>query len=76
MAEEMNGEMIGEMNGEMNKEMNGEMTGEMNGEVAGMISAQRQLSTFFHLRWWFSNCGSCPPIRYPAYQILASRFII
>ena len=53
MAEEMNGEMIGEMN----KEMNGEMAGEMNGEVAGIISAQRQLSTFFHLRWWFSNCG-------------------
>ena len=72
----MNGEMDGEMNGEMPEEMNEEMAGEMNGEVAGMISAQRQLSTFFHLRWWFSNCGSCPPIRYPAYQILASRFII
>ena len=50
MAEEMNGEMI--------REMNGEMDGEMNGEVAWMISAQRQLSTFFHLRWWFSNSGS------------------
>ena len=50
MAEEMNGEMIGEMNGEM--------YGEMNGEVAGMISAQRQLSRFFHLRRWFSNSGS------------------
>ena len=50
MAEEMNGEMI--------REMNGEMDGEMNGEVAGMISAQRQLSTFFHVRWWFSNSGS------------------
>ena len=42
----------------MAEEVDGEMTGEMNGEVAGMISAQRQLSTFFHLRWWFSNSGS------------------
>ena len=50
MAEEMNGEMIGEMNGEM--------YGVMNGEVAEMISDQRQLSMFFHLRRWFSNCGS------------------
>ena len=49
MAEEMNGEMI--------REMNGEMDGEMNGEVAGMISAQRQLSMFFHVRCWFSNSG-------------------
>ena len=46
------------MNGEMIREMNGEMDGEMNGEVAGMISAQRQLSMFFHVRWLFSNSGS------------------
>ena len=76
MAEKVDGEMAEEMNGEMPEEMNKEMAGEMNGEVAGIISAQRQLSMFFHLRRWFSNCGSCPPIRYPAYQILASRFII
>ena len=54
MAEKVDGEMAEEMNGEMNEEM----AGEMNGEVAGMISAQGQLSTFFHLRWWFSNSGS------------------
>lgn len=41
----------------MAEKVDGEMAEEMNGEVAGIISAQRQLSMFFHVRCWFSNSG-------------------